>query len=35
MLAAIDTTAEEARTDQLTGLPNRRGLLEELEQRSQ
>jgi diguanylate cyclase (GGDEF)-like protein len=34
MLAAIDTTAEEARTDQLTGLPNRRGLLEELEQRS-
>ncbi|HYN51109.1 MAG TPA: diguanylate cyclase [Thermoleophilaceae bacterium] len=34
MRAALDATAEEARTDQLTGLPNRRGLLEELEQRS-
>ena len=26
-------TAEEARTDELTGLPNRRALLEELDQR--
>ena len=33
MQAAIDTTAHEARTDELTGLPNRRALLEELEQR--
>ena len=33
MQAAIDTTAQEARTDELTGLPNRRALLEELEQR--
>ena len=30
----IDTTAKEARTDELTGLPNRRALLEELERRS-
>ena len=34
MRAALDTTANEARTDQLTGLPNRRALLEELEHRS-
>ena len=33
MQAAIDMTAHEARTDELTGLPNRRALLEELEQR--
>ncbi len=33
MRAAIDTTAQEARTDELTGLPNRRALLEELERR--
>jgi diguanylate cyclase (GGDEF)-like protein/putative nucleotidyltransferase with HDIG domain len=33
MRAAIDTTAREARTDELTGLPNRRALLEELERR--
>jgi diguanylate cyclase (GGDEF)-like protein len=33
MRAALDSTAEEARTDALTGLPNRRALLEELEQR--
>ena len=33
MLSAIDTTALEARTDELTGLPNRRALLEELEAR--
>jgi diguanylate cyclase (GGDEF)-like protein len=33
MQAAIDTTAREARTDELTGLPNRRALLEELENR--
>ena len=31
---SIDATAHEARTDQLTGLPNRRALLEELEHRS-
>ena len=34
MRAALDTTAAEARTDELTGLPNRRALLEELEHRS-
>ena len=34
MRAALDTTAQEARTDELTGLPNRRALLEELEQRT-
>ncbi|HYM57588.1 MAG TPA: diguanylate cyclase [Solirubrobacteraceae bacterium] len=34
MRAAFDMTAEEARTDELTGLPNRRALLEELEYRS-
>ena len=34
MRSAIDTTASEARTDHLTGLPNRRALLEELESRS-
>jgi diguanylate cyclase (GGDEF)-like protein len=33
MRAAIDKTAQEARTDELTGLPNRRALLEELEHR--
>jgi diguanylate cyclase (GGDEF)-like protein len=33
MLAALATTAEEARTDELTGLPNRRALLEELDLR--
>lgn len=33
MLSAIDTTAREARTDELTGLPNRRALLEELNAR--
>jgi diguanylate cyclase (GGDEF)-like protein len=31
---SIDATAHEARTDQLTGLPNRRALLEELAHRS-
>jgi diguanylate cyclase (GGDEF)-like protein len=31
MKAALERTAREARTDQLTGLPNRRGLLEELD----
>ena len=35
MLIAIDTTAREARTDELTGLPNRRALLEELERRTE
>jgi diguanylate cyclase (GGDEF)-like protein len=30
MQAALEHAAREARTDQLTGLPNRRGLLEEL-----
>ena len=35
MLAAIDTTAAEARTDELTSLPNRRALLEELEGRTE
>jgi diguanylate cyclase (GGDEF)-like protein len=34
MRAALDMTAQEARTDELTGLPNRRALLEELEHRS-
>jgi two-component system, cell cycle response regulator len=34
MRAALVTTAHEARTDQLTGLPNRRALLEALEHRS-
>jgi diguanylate cyclase (GGDEF)-like protein len=33
MRADLDRTAQEARTDELTGLPNRRGLLEELAQR--
>jgi diguanylate cyclase (GGDEF)-like protein len=31
MLSALSATAEEARTDELTGLPNRRALLEALE----
>jgi diguanylate cyclase (GGDEF)-like protein len=31
--ATVDVTAEEARTDELTGLPNRRALVEELERR--
>ena len=35
MRAALDATAQEARTDELTGLPNRRALLEELESRTQ
>ena len=30
MLSVLDTTTREARTDELTGLPNRRALLEEL-----
>jgi diguanylate cyclase (GGDEF)-like protein len=34
MRAALDATAQEARTDELTGLPNRRALLEELESRT-
>ena len=34
MRGALDVTAQEARTDQLTGLPNRRALLEEFERRS-
>jgi diguanylate cyclase (GGDEF)-like protein len=34
MRDALDVTSEEARTDQLTGLPNRRALLEEFERRS-
>jgi diguanylate cyclase (GGDEF)-like protein len=34
MQTALDTTAREARTDQLTRLPNRRALLEDLERRS-
>jgi diguanylate cyclase (GGDEF)-like protein len=33
MLLALDTTTHEARTDQLTGLANRRALLEEMERR--
>ena len=32
--AAIETSEKDARTDELTGLPNRRALLEELETRS-
>ncbi len=35
MLAMIDATAHEARTDELTGLPNRRALLEEFGRRSE
>ena len=31
----LDATAHEARTDELTGLPNRRALLEEFERRSE
>jgi diguanylate cyclase (GGDEF)-like protein len=34
MRVSIDATAVEARTDQLTTLPNRRALMEELEQRT-
>ena len=34
MRGALIVTAQEARTDQLTGLPNRRALLEEFEHRS-
>ena len=34
MRDALVTTTEEARTDELTGLPNRRALLEELKSRS-
>jgi diguanylate cyclase (GGDEF)-like protein len=34
MLTALAMTTQEARTDQLTGLPNRRALLEEFERRS-
>jgi diguanylate cyclase (GGDEF)-like protein len=34
MQSALDTTVHEARTDELTELPNRRALLEELERRS-
>jgi diguanylate cyclase (GGDEF)-like protein len=34
MRTALDLTAHEARTDELTGLPNRRALLEEVERRS-
>jgi diguanylate cyclase (GGDEF)-like protein len=34
MLATIAASATEARTDELTGLPNRRALLEELEART-
>jgi diguanylate cyclase (GGDEF)-like protein len=33
MQQALDMSAREARTDQLTGLPNRRALLEELQER--
>ena len=32
--ASVETTSQEARTDELTGLPNRRALIEELERRS-
>ena len=32
--AALETTAEEARTDDLTGLANRRALIEQLEERT-
>jgi two-component system cell cycle response regulator len=35
MLTALEMTTQEARTDQLTGLPNRRALLEEFELRSE
>jgi diguanylate cyclase (GGDEF)-like protein len=34
MQLALDATAREARTDQLTGLPNRRAVLEELDRRA-
>jgi len=34
MRASLDLTSQEARTDELTGLPNRRALIEELERRS-
>jgi two-component system, cell cycle response regulator len=34
MLAALELSSREARTDQLTGLANRRALLEELERRT-
>ena len=34
MRASIEVTSKEARTDELTGLPNRRALIEELERRS-
>jgi diguanylate cyclase (GGDEF)-like protein len=34
MRTALESTAHEARTDELTGLPNRRALLEELERRT-
>ena len=34
MQASLDTSSEEARTDELTGLPNRRALVEELEHRT-
>jgi two-component system, cell cycle response regulator len=34
MRSALEETAQEARTDELTGLPNRRALLEELERRT-
>jgi len=33
MLTALELTSQEARTDHLTGLPNRRALLEEFERR--
>ena len=33
MQVALDATAQEARTDHLTGLPNRRAVLEELDRR--
>lgn len=33
MQIAMEATAREARTDQLTGLPNRRGVIEELDRR--
>jgi diguanylate cyclase (GGDEF)-like protein len=33
MLSALETSTQEARTDHLTGLPNRRALLEEFEHR--
>ena len=34
MRASLETSTHEARTDELTGLPNRRALVEELERRS-